>query len=147
LNSTNKGEGIMNILTKITAAALTSIVMCASISHAGEKVYPIEEVEVENNRLGETLLIADSVYPTPCYDVSSKTAVVNTFDDTIVIKQKSEKTNQQYCNQVITPVTLQYNLGDVPDGRYEVIDSFDDTIIDKVEVRSANRRTINERVK
>ena len=125
--------------------------MCASISQAEvEKAYPIEEVEVENNREGETLLIADSVYPTPCYDVSSKTAVVNTFDDTITLQQKSEETNQNYCNQVITPITLQYNLGDVPDGRYQVIDSFDNTVINKVEVRSAdnrNKRTVNERVK
>jgi hypothetical protein len=136
----------MKIL-KLSAATITGILMLTSISVAKEKTYPIEQVEVENNNRGETILIADSVYPTPCYDVSTKTAVVNTFDDTIILKQKSEKSKQNYCNQVITPVSLQYNLGDVPDGKYEVIDSFDDTLIDKVEIRSADRRTIKENVK
>jgi len=128
---------------------LILIVATMSLSNANseEKVHPIEEIEINTNKAGETVVVADSVYPTPCYDVSSKTAVVNTFNDTIVLKQKSEPSDEKYCTQVITPKSLTYNLGDVPDGQYEVIDSFDDSMIDEVKIQSAQKRTVVDKIK
>ena len=133
---------------KTTMTLLFSIALFFTLnSQAKETVYPIEDVKVDQNKTGDTIIKADSVYPTPCFDVTSKTAVVNSFEETITLKQKSENTGQTYCNQVITPVTLRYNLGDVPKGRYEVIDSFDNTIIEEVIVKSADKTTVNNKIK
>lgn len=102
----------------------------AQSSHAN--FHPINDVSVEANN-DKVFIEAEVLLSSPCYETESKTAIVNTFENEIVLGQTAIPMAKT-CIQVITPERVYYNLGEVPDGTYEVIDRYDNSLVEKFEI-------------
>jgi hypothetical protein len=135
-----KKGGIMNPQKKINLlTALVAMTVAPFLSHA--KVQPIDDVTVQQEKEG-VLLEANVLLSSPCYDLRKGTAVVNTNEDKITLRQTAEKTGEQYCPQVIDNRQVVYDLGEVPDGEYKVVDRYDKEVIEKVKVSKKSNLTI-----